>query len=114
MADSSIIPTYLLAKFTRQFVTVALGGDGGDELLAGYDPFIAHSIFGNLQIPNFIIRPANYLTEKIFKVSDENMSLEFKIKHLLRGLPYKPEHRNEIWLSAFQPERIKKILINQK
>ena len=42
MADASILPTYLLSKFTRQHVTVALGGDGGDELFAGYPTYLAH------------------------------------------------------------------------
>src|SRR5258706_6334461 len=36
LGDASIIPTYLLSAFTRRHVKVALGGDGGDELFAGY------------------------------------------------------------------------------
>ena len=39
--DASILPTYLLSRFTREHVTVALGGDGSDELLAGYPTFAA-------------------------------------------------------------------------
>ena len=41
LGDPSLLPTYLLSRFTREHVTVALSGDGGDELFAGYDPFLA-------------------------------------------------------------------------
>ncbi|MBI3274276.1 MAG: asparagine synthase (glutamine-hydrolyzing), partial [Candidatus Colwellbacteria bacterium] len=42
LADASLIPTLLLSRFTKEHVTVALGGDGGDELFAGYPTFPAH------------------------------------------------------------------------
>jgi asparagine synthase (glutamine-hydrolysing) len=47
-ADSSIIPTYLLAKFARENLIVALGGDGGDEVFGGYDRYLATPIMQKL------------------------------------------------------------------
>jgi asparagine synthase (glutamine-hydrolysing) len=47
-ADSSIIPTYLLAKFAREKLIVALGGDGGDEVFGGYDRYLATPIMQRL------------------------------------------------------------------
>ena len=53
-ADPSFLPTLLLSRFTRRSVKVALAGDGGDELFAGYDPFLAHrpaALFGHAPRP---------------------------------------------------------------
>lgn len=49
-ADSSIIPTFMLAKFARREVVVALGGDGGDEVFGGYDRYAAVPTMQNFNV----------------------------------------------------------------
>lgn len=110
LADASIIPTYLLSKFTRQHVTVALGGDGGDELFAGYPTFQAHRAAGYYKVPRFlhegVVRP---LTE-LLPVSSENISFDFKVKRFLRGMGHPPEIRDQLWMGAFSPDEQRALL----
>jgi asparagine synthase (glutamine-hydrolysing) len=56
-ADSSAIPTYFVSKMARENVTVALSGDGGDELFAGYDRYLEYFRKRPLyHIPSFVRR----------------------------------------------------------
>jgi len=63
-ADSSIVPTYLLAKFARENLIVALGGDGGDEVFGGYDRYLATPVMQRLNPFLGIARSALNLTGK--------------------------------------------------
>jgi asparagine synthase (glutamine-hydrolysing) len=105
LGDPSILPTYLLARFARQYVKVALGGDGGDELFAGYDPFRAlrpAELYSKV-IPERLHRAVRRVVEAV-RPSDRNMGLEFRLKRTLRGLSYPVHLWNPVWLGPLDPE----------
>ncbi len=110
MADPSVLPTYLLCGLTREHVTVALSGDGGDELFAGYDPFKAlgpASLYHRM-VPS----PLHTLfrgAAACMPVSNKNMSLEFKIKRTLMGLSYDQALWSPVWMSLCEPDFIEEM-----
>jgi asparagine synthase (glutamine-hydrolysing) len=109
-ADASIVPTYLLSKFTRRYVTVALGGDGGDELLAGYPTFQADRAARFYRVPRLLHDRLILPLAARLPVSTANFSLDFKVKQFLRGAPYDQALRNQIWLGAFDPAEQRALL----
>jgi asparagine synthase (glutamine-hydrolysing) len=109
-ADPSIIPTYLLSEFTRKHVTVALGGDGGDELFAGYDPFLAHYPAKWLEIVPLPFLQFLYRAAQLLPVSTRNISFDFKVKQFLSAMHYRYGKRHFAWLGSFTPELQKELL----
>lgn len=110
-ADASAIPTYLLSRFAKQYITVALGGDGGDELFAGYDPFVAHRLARiALVLPEWFNRGILLKLVERLRPSDVNMGFEFRVKRFLRYLYRDPVVRNHLWLGSFNGDMQKELL----
>jgi asparagine synthase (glutamine-hydrolysing) len=110
LGDASILPTYLLSRFARRHVTVALSGDGGDELFAGYDPFKALTpglIYARL-VPQSLHRGVRKLAQLLPR-SPRNMSLDFRLRRSLTGLSWPREFWNPVWLSPADPQTIAEI-----
>lgn len=109
LADASVIPTYLISYLARQQVTVALAGDGGDELFAGYDTYKAYRLACFYRrVPRFIDRPVRRLVN-LLPASSRRLSFEFKAKKFLAGIDYPPEIANYIWWGAYPPGEKEKL-----
>jgi asparagine synthase (glutamine-hydrolysing) len=110
LADASIIPTYIISKLAREYVTVALAGDGGDELFAGYDTYKAYRLAQYYRkVPRSL---RDYLVKKVVNLlpaSKKRLSFEFKAKKFISGIDYPPDIANTIWWGAYSPAEKAKL-----
>ena len=102
LSDGSLIPTYLLAQFVRKHVTVALGGDGGDELFAGYPMYYAHKVAGAYgTIPKFLRSGVIEPIVRMLPVSNKNLSFDYKAKRFVKSAKFETIQRHHSWFGSF-------------
>lgn len=101
MADDSLLPTWLVCREARKEVTVVLGGDGGDELFAGYEPFKFWP-WGrrfDIYLPSLVQKGISLGVAAVanqFGASHDYMPLPMKLKRFFRASGY----GMRVWIPA--------------
>jgi asparagine synthase (glutamine-hydrolysing) len=111
LADPSILPTWFLAHFAREHVTVALGGDGGDEWFLGYPTFFAHDVGRLCDIIG--LSKASHVLQAVaarLPTSHGYMSLDFQIKRFVSGLGQKDGMRHVTWIGGVPTQNLPQLL----
>jgi asparagine synthase (glutamine-hydrolysing) len=100
-ADAGALPVWYLSKMCRSQVTVALSGEGADELFGGYTTYLADSLVRPLRrVPAFLRRGALKALE-LWPVSDDKISFEYKLKRFLAGSLLDPAAAHLFWNGTF-------------
>jgi asparagine synthase (glutamine-hydrolysing) len=111
LGDASLIPTFLVSRFTREHVTVALGGDGGDELFAGYPTYLAHRMTGYYNaLPAFVRKGLIEPAVARLPVSTNNLSFDFKAKRFISGAALPTGMRHTVWMGSYDAALQRQLL----
>ncbi len=111
LSDGSLIPTLMLARFVRHHVTVALGGDGGDELFAGYPMYYGHKVANWYSaVPRFVRSGMIEPVVKRLPVSTKNLSFEYRAKRFVRSSNYDSITRHHSWFGSFTIDEQESLL----
>ena len=101
-ADAGALPVWFLSKMSREHVTVALSGDGGDELFGGYLTYHADRMARPLRlVPAALRRTAASAANRFIPVSQKKIGFEYKLKRWLEGSLLPADEAHMFWNGSF-------------
>jgi len=111
-ADSSSLASYVVANKTKKFVTVALTGDGGDEVFGGYNKYYMGRLNQKYTqfIPEKVHQFASKSIEHLLHTKDDKRGKRFKLNRLLKAINYNGDFYYNIISLGFTTAEVKEIL----
>jgi asparagine synthase (glutamine-hydrolysing) len=111
-ADAGALPVWFLSKLCKTKTTVALSGEGADELFGGYLTYRANRLASRARtLPRSVLRTA-LAGVHYWPVSDDKISFEYKVKRFLEGALMSPARAHVYWNGTFSDAE-KEALVNQ-
>jgi asparagine synthase (glutamine-hydrolysing) len=111
LADAGAVPIWYLSKLSRQQATVALSGEGADELFGGYVTYQADHLAGYLRLLPKTARRSLLAAMRSWPVSDDKISFEYKLKRFLEGSLLSPDEAHTFWNGAFSRAQQQELLL---
>ena len=111
-ADAGALPVWFLSKMCKRTITVALSGEGADELFGGYLTYRANQLASHMRrLPSSAVRFALDVVHR-WPVSDDKISFEYKLKRFLQGSLLAPWRAHVYWNGTFSEEEKQSLCQN--
>ncbi|MGH9357170.1 MAG: asparagine synthetase B family protein, partial [Terriglobia bacterium] len=110
LADPAIIPTFLISRFARPHIKVALSGEGADELFGGYPTYLGAQLARYyLRLPGFLRRQFFSRLKSLLPISSSAVPIGLFLRRFLSYAERDAAERHQTWFGMFSPEELDRI-----
>jgi asparagine synthase (glutamine-hydrolysing) len=111
-SDAGALPVWFLSRMCRSQVTVALSGEGADELFGGYNTYLADRYARTLRRAPRALRKAALAAARHLPASDEKIGFDYKVQRLLEGALLPPAEAHFFWNGTWSEDARRELLVD--